>query len=332
MNSNARTITKTPHKDDIIQVRVAGRKLVGKDIVQLTLESLTGEKLPDWEPGAHIDVMIPGDSSEPLIRQYSLCGDYHDNFRYEIGVLKTVDSRGGSRFIHEHFTVGTVIKISEPRNHFPLVPSSNYVFVAGGIGITPLIPMVRKAIEGRKPWKFYQLAENNTRRAFPDIVDNFPKDHTIVHFSDENGMMDLELLAKTFEDDTDVYACGPAGLLDGLATISERQDRWRFHCERFSPREFYDAEEDKSFTVVIDSSGDKVLVPPGKSCLQSLREHGLKLDWSCKEGVCGTCETDVLEGVPEHRDSVLTAEERASNESMMICVSRAKTSYIKLRL
>ncbi|GAA3676988.1 PDR/VanB family oxidoreductase [Arthrobacter ginkgonis] len=315
------------------EVRVSGRRMVGEDIVSLDLVRLDGEPFPAWEPGSHIDLFLGTDGlGDPLTRQYSLWGAVEDRSTWRIGVLKDPKSRGGSARVHEDLTEGTRLTVRGARNHFPLEPASSYVFFAGGIGITPILPMVREVERAGRPWKLYYMARNRQRLALLDEIGTLPSANVVLHCDDESGLIDLAGITASLGTADHVYACGPGPLLDVLEKMAEEAGRWTFHCERFAAAPPAAGSEDKPFEVLLAKSSRTLQIPAGVSCLKVLREAGVDVDWSCSEGVCGTCETEVLEGVPDHRDVVLTKEERAANETMMPCVSRARSARIVLNL
>lgn len=304
----------------------------GEGIVSITLTSEDNVDLPSWTPGSHIDVILDdSDPENPLIRQYSLWGDPEDRSRYQISVLLSPESRGGSKWVHENLKPGTSLAIRGPRNHFPFEDANEYIFLAGGIGITPLLPMAREAERRGAPWRLYQLCQNEQRLALASIVEELPPEKIERRYSDIEGFVDFKALTESLAPGTHVYACGPTGMLDILEKLATDDAQWTFHCERFAADPI-DTTGDTEFEVILDSTDEVVTVPAGVSCLQALRDHGLNLEWSCREGVCGTCETEIIEGEPIHRDSVLTDEERQSGETMMICVSRAKTPRLRLDL
>lgn len=313
-------------------VRVIGRRLVGRDVVSLDLARQDGEPFPVWEPGAHIDVFLgDDDQGGGLCRQYSLWGDPADRSVWRIGVLKDPKSRGGSVRVHEVMTEGTELTVRGARNHFPLEPSGSYVFFAGGIGITPILPMVRSVEQAGLPWKLYYMARSRERLALLDEIGKLPENKVVLHCDDEAGLIDLAEITASLGTADHVYACGPGPLLDALERMSA-EGSWAFHCERFAAAPPVLDMGDQPFEVMLAKSGRLLQVPAGVSCLKVLREAGTDVDWSCSEGVCGTCETEVLEGEPDHRDAVLTRAERDANETMMPCVSRARGARLVLNL
>ena len=315
------------------EVRVSERRVVGEDIVALALRRDDGQLFPEWEPGSHIDVFLGEDGQgEPLTRQYSLWGAVEDRSVWRIGVLKDPATRGGSQRVHDQLLEGAKVQVRGARNHFHLEPAESYVFIAGGIGITPILPMARQAEREGIPWKLYYLARNRSRLALLDEISGLPAEKVILHCDDQQGMIDLAGITGDLGVADHVYACGPGPLLDVLDTMAQKSGRWTFHCERFAAAPVAPGRIDLPFEVLLAKTGTTHQIPAGVPCLKVLREAGVDVDWSCSEGVCGTCETEVLEGEPDHRDSVLTAEERLGNETMMICVSRARSERIVLNL
>lgn len=317
---------------DSFPVLVMERRDVAEDTVALALRRADGLDFPEWGPGAHVDLILGTDGTgEPLSRQYSLWGDPGDRSVWRIAVLKDPKSRGGSVRVHETLSEGVRLSVRGPRNHFPLESAGEYVFFAGGIGITPILPMVRAAAASGQPWKLYFMARSKARLALLDEIALLPQGQVVLHCDEEAGLIDLASLTGELDKEVHVYACGPGPLLDALANLSE-QAPWTFHCERFAATVTTSASEEHPFDVVMSRSGRTVHVPVGVSCLKVLRDHGAEVDWSCGEGVCGTCETEVVEGIPDHRDAVLTPKEREANETMMPCVSRAKSARIVLNI
>lgn len=322
--STAMATVFSERRSDLV---VTARESVGDGVVSLTLADPTGSELPAWTPGAHIDLLL----DDALVRQYSLCGSPADHAAWRIAVLLEADGRGGSRRVHE-LQVGDALTVRGPRNHFPLADATRHVFIAGGIGITPILPMIAAAAAAGSDWRLYYGGRTRASMAFLDEL-GAHGDRVIVWPEDERGMLPLAEMLDAPSDDTLVYCCGPEGL---LAAAEARCAAWpsgALRLERFSakPQAEPDGDAD-SFEVVCQSSGVTITVPPGKSILDALDENGVSVLSSCQEGVCGTCETRVLEGVPEHRDSLLSADEQAANEYMMICVSRAKSERLVLEL
>jgi ferredoxin-NADP reductase len=290
----------------------------------LTLRAADGGELPAWQPGAHVDLhLAPG-----LVRQYSLCGDPADRQRWEVAVLREPDGRGGSAHVHERLAAGDRLDADGPRNHFELDGSPSYVFIAGGIGITPILPMIAAASAAGADWRLLYGGRQRSSMAFLDRLDGYGEQVT-VRPQDTTGLLDLGLL-DTPRPGTLVYCCGPAPLLDAVSSRCAGWPAGSLRIERFTPLEITGPSHD--FEVVLAASGKTVPVPAGVSILKAVEEAGVPVLSSCQEGTCGTCETVVLDGEPDHRDAVLTDAERAAGDLMMICVSRCRGERLTLDL
>ncbi|MEU5885289.1 PDR/VanB family oxidoreductase [Streptomyces sp. NPDC047461] len=287
-----------------LRLLVASREEVADGVVQLRLE---GRDLPRWEPGAHLDLVLPSG----LVRQYSLCGDPADTSSYTVATRLVADGRGGSREVHEQVAEGMELEVRGPRNRFPLVEASSYVFVAGGIGITPILPMLRALPDGAQ-WRL--LYCGRSRESMPFVAELEELDQvTVVAGVPELGALDVPEGAA-------VYCCGPEGL---MAAVEERFPRVRL--ERFTPRA---TAPGAAFEVELRRSGRTLAVPADSSVLDAVRRELPDTLYSCEQGFCGTCQQRVLEGEVDHRDELLTDGERG--DSMLICVSRARSERIVL--
>ncbi|HCA88493.1 MAG TPA: oxidoreductase [Streptomyces sp.] len=305
---------------DTAELTVARKEGAAEAVVALTLRHPAGEPLPCWEPGAHIDLEF----DQHLTRQYSLCGDPADRTAWRVAVLREPDGRGGSAHVHDRLAEGDRVRVRGPRNHFPFEPAARHLFIAGGIGITPLLPMAAAAQAAGTDWQLLYGGRSRSSMAFLDELAAYG-DRVTVRPQDEYGLLDLDAcLGGGPREDTLVYVCGPEPL---LAAVEERCAAGRragaLRTERFHARQPEEPVRAGVFEVVLARSGVTVRVPPDRSVLRAVEEAGVPVLSSCREGTCGTCETDVLEGVPDHRDSLLTAEERAAGDTMMICVSRS---------
>ena len=310
-----------------LTLEVASRAEAASGVMVLGLRDPAGGPLPEWRPGAHIDLLLePG-----LERQFSLCGNPADRSAWRIGVLREAGGRGGSAYVHDKLTEGTVVRARGPRNHFPLVPASRYLFIAGGIGITPLLPMIAAAEAAGTPWHLVYGGRTRASMAFREELAARHPGRVEIRPQDETGLLDLRALLGQPRPGTLVYCCGPEPL---LAAAEARCAAWppgSLHTERFAPAAAATAPGTR-FEVELAVSGLTVPVPPDRSILQAVGAAGVQVLFSCTEGTCGTCETAVLAGVPEHRDTVLTPDERAACDVMMICVSRSRTPKLVLDL
>ncbi|WP_435769026.1 PDR/VanB family oxidoreductase [Nocardioides sp. SYSU DS0651] len=305
------------------RARVAERRDCAQGVVALSLERLDCE-LPAWQPGAHVDVEPDGGRE----RQYSLCGDPADPSRWRIAVLDVPDGRGGSRWIHANVEVGDEVTVTGPRNHFAFESAGAYLFIAGGIGITPILPMIRAAEKAGADWHLAYGGRSRDSMAFLDELKEYGERVDVLP-QDETGLLDLPAILGEPVPGRAVYACGPEPLLVALEEVMTGRDGERLHLERFSPKGPIDSSGD-AFEVEVASTGARVTVEEGVSIIDALAEAGVEVDFSCREGTCGTCETGVLGGVPDHRDSILTAEERDANDCMMICVGRCRSGPLVL--
>jgi ferredoxin-NADP reductase len=312
------------HEADLVVREV---QTAADGVVVLTLADPTGEELPAWTPGAHIDFVLGDD----LVRQYSLCNTPSKQDVWRVGVLRAPDSRGGSERVHDTLAPGSIVRVRGPRNHFPLVASARYLFIAGGIGITPLLPMIAEADASGADWRLLYGGRERASMAFLNELARYGDRVKIVP-QDEEGMLDLESALGTPQPNTLVYCCGPEGLLGAVEKFCEKWPLGSLHLERFSAKPQEPAASDSAFELVLQRSGLTLQVPPDKTVLNVIREAGVSVLASCQEGVCGTCETEVIEGDVDHRDSVLDEEERASNEYMMVCVSRCRSPRLVLDL
>jgi ferredoxin-NADP reductase len=294
----------------------------------IDLRDPDGRGLPTFEPGAHVDLKLNGG----IGRSYSLVGDPADRSRYLLGVQRDSQSRGGSRYLHDQVRVGDLMEVSPPANTFPLAEGAPVsVFIAGGIGITPILPMVdRLAALGRAFVLHYGLRDRAALPFRSRLAGH--GDRVRMAFSREPGgdRLDIAAILDAAPAEAELYCCGPRGMLDAFTAATAGRDPARIHVEHFSAVE--PAAVEGGFEVVLARSGRSVAVPPGKTILEALNAAGIEPNCSCVQGVCGTCETHVLDGLPDHRDAILTPEERAESRTMMICVSGARTARLVLDL
>jgi ferredoxin-NADP reductase len=298
----------------VLRLLVAGHETVADGVVQLRLE---GRDLPRWEPGAHLDLVLPSG----LVRQYSLCGDPADTSSYTVAARLVEDGRGGSREVHEQVREGMELEVRGPRNRFPLVDAPAHVFVAGGIGITPVLPMLRALGDGTE-WRLLYCGRTRASMPFLAEIEKLGGGGRVtVVAEDEAGLPDLDGLLADVPEDAAVYCCGPEGL---MAAVAERIPR--VHLERFSPLVASDG--NSAFEVELRRSGRTLTVPADSTVLAAVRAELPDTAYSCAQGFCGTCQQRVLEGEVDHRDELLTDAERA--DSMLICVSRARSDRLVL--
>ncbi|AHH19853.1 putative oxidoreductase [Nocardia nova SH22a] len=308
------------------RMRVVGKRSVATGVVAVTLADPDGAPVPGWEPGAHLDLVL-GD----VTRQYSLCGDPADDASLTVAVLHEPNGRGGSAYVHDKLEIGDLIAISGPRNAFALVDAAHYLFVAGGIGITPLLPMLRAADVRERPWRLLYGGRTRDSMAFADELSAAYPDRVALCPQDEFGILDLDAALDAAAPGAAVYCCGPEPLLGAIESACRTRDHLTLHVERFAPKVVEGAAA-SSFEVELARSGAVVSVDAAESVLDAVRRAGVDVDFSCREGTCGTCEVSVLAGRPDHRDSVLTEDEQAANDAMMICVSRSRTPRLVLDL
>jgi ferredoxin-NADP reductase len=316
------------YREQEMDLVVTRREAAASDVVALALADPAGGSLPGWTPGAHIDLVL----DETLIRQYSLCGPLRDRSTFRIAVLRAADGGGGSQRVHDALKEGSQVRVRGPRNHFALIDAPRYVFIAGGIGITPLLPMIESADRRGVPWTLDYGGRQRASMAFLDELARYG-DRVRTWPEDECGLLDLPGILGEPKPDTLVYCCGPEAL---LAAVEAQCTAWlpgALHTERFTPKPVEPAAGgDTPFELVLQRSGITTTVPADRTVLQVVEENGLSVLSSCRVGTCGTCEQEVVSGEIDHRDSVLTEEDREAGEYMMICVSRCRSERLVLDL
>jgi ferredoxin-NADP reductase len=310
------------------KVRVRDLRWEAEGVLSVGLVDPDGAELPAWTPGAPVAIELqPG-----LERQYSLCGRVEDRREWRIGVLYEPAGRGGSKWIHERLRPGDLVGIREPRNDFELEDADGYLFIGGGIGITPILPMIAQADAMSKPWRLLYGGRKRTSMAFQERLAAYG-DRVDIAPEDERGLLDLAAEVAALTPGSAVYCCGPGPLLDAIGAQCADLAAGTLHIERFTPlMELEEALEGDAFEVELARSGLTVHVADGQSIIDAVEAAGVTVDCSCLVGTCGTCETAVLEGEPDHRDGLLTDDEKAANDTMMICVSRSKSPVLKLDL
>lgn len=314
----------------LISVRVERKWTEAQDIVGLTLSATDGGALPAYEPGAHVDVHLPGG----LVRSYSLCHRFDGGTSYHLAVLRDVNSRGGSEAVHDALAQGDVVQINAPRNLFGLVPTTGRsLLVAGGIGITPMLCMAEQLAHQQADFALHYATRSATRTAFAAHLSQVAWAHRVVMHHDDgpaDQQLNLQALLSARQSDDHLYVCGPRGLIDAVQATA-RQCGWpesHVHQESFGAATT--VEGDAPFEVQVASTGQVVVVPAGQTIVQALAAQGVVLSTACEQGVCGTCLTGVLSGTPLHRDQYLTPEEQQANDQLLACCARAVSPRLVL--
>lgn len=317
------------HEEQPLRLRVHRLTWEAEGVVSIHLRQLDGSQLPHWHPGAHLDLHLPG----AITRQYSLSSRAADHSTWRVSVLLEPAGKGGSQAVHESLRPGDIVDVVGPRNNFALVSAPEYVFIAGGIGITPLMAMI-EAVEGAGArWRLLYGGRTRSSMAFLAELERYG-DAVSVRPQDEHGLLDLDAVLSEVRPGVSIYCCGPEPL---TTAVEQRCSMWpagTLHVERFKPKEQPAPAPgtERAFEVVLEQAGTRVTVPVGMSVLEALEANGIEPPNSCREGICGTCETTVIEGRPDHRDSLLSDDERAANDTMMICVGRALSDRLVLDL
>jgi ferredoxin-NADP reductase len=306
------------------EMRLTAMPPVAEGTTLFAFRALDGGELPGIEPGAHIDLHLP----TGMVRQYSLVIDDDDRRKYVVAIKKDRESRGGSRLLHEEIGVGTVLRVGGPRNLFPLVDDASHtVFVAGGIGITPIWSMVRKLEQLGRTYELHYACRPRGEMAFYSSLSARPGVH--LHIDEERGgLLDVPSICSNAPADAHLYCCGPGPLLANFEAATSGRPADRIHVEYFGARQKPTVES--GFEVELFQSKQVVKVNPGQTILDALRRAGISVAVSCEQGVCGSCETTVIEGVPDHRCEVLSETDRDAGNTMMICCSGAKSSRLVL--
>ncbi|MCC9004983.1 PDR/VanB family oxidoreductase [Pseudomonas putida] len=314
----------------MIDAVVVSRNDEAQGICSFELAAADGSLLPPFSAGAHIDVHLP----DGLVRQYSLCNHPEERHRYLIGVLNDPASRGGSRSLHEQVQAGARLRISAPRNLFPLAEGAQRsLLFAGGIGITPILCMAEHLSHSGHDFELHYCARSSERAAFVERIRNAPfADRLFVHFDEQpETALDIAQVLGNPQEDVHLYVCGPGGFMQHVLASARGLD-WQeanLHREYFAAAPV-DASNDGSFSVQVGSTGQVFEVPADQTVVQVLEQHGIEIAMSCEQGICGTCLTRVLQGTPDHRDMFLTEEEQALNDQFTPCCSRSKTPLLVL--
>jgi ferredoxin-NADP reductase len=324
------------HLEFPLHLRLCSRTTDGGNVAVLVLQHPDGFDLPAWSPGAHIALRL---GSDDLVREYSLCGPLDDRTRWTIAVRLAEDSRGGSDYVHRNLQVGTAVEVLRMGNVFKYEPSGPSCFVAGGIGITPLLPMIEQAHRTGAEWNLTYMGRQRDLMPFLDVLDGYGH-HVQIIESAHQSRLSAEALVEEHPG-SHIFCCGPEPLLDDMESAVRGRDDVLLSTERFSPRSGTAGDDDGSdegeagdatFDVVVESTGERVPVPADRSTLEALLDAGIHVMNSCGEGTCGSCETAVVAGVADHRDSILSDEEREEGDYMYVCVSRSRTAQLTLDL
>jgi len=316
-----------------VKVRVMAIRYEAPDVRSYVLRRIDGVAFPPIDPGSHIDVQLSG----TIERSFSLSNSNSDQGDYRITVAREENGLGGSKLIHDSVRAGDVLTISEPRNNFALVQdAARSIFIAGGIGITPFIPMLTALNRGGHSWKLVYCARDPERTPLLGEANGLAETgngEVILHFSaNGGGRLDIGSVVADLTADTHVYCCGPVGMLRDFRAVADQNGiaGSRLHFEYFKS----DAEraKDGGFTVVLQRSGKQVLVKAGQTILEALQDVGIEVSYSCMEGICGSCETRIISGTPDHRDMVLSERDRRTKNTMMVCCSGAKSDRLVLDL
>jgi tetrachlorobenzoquinone reductase len=313
----------------LIEVRLTDIAVVARDTNVFTFRRPDGGRLPPYKPGAHIDIHLPNG----LMRQFSLLNPDASPESYVVGIKLDAASRGGSRYIFDELRVGHTLKISAPRNNFPLVEdSAEVILFAGGIGITPIWCMTQQLAAQNRAWKLYYSCRSRADMAFLTALEKYEADRVHLHFDEEAGgkFLDIAAVISAAPQDAHFYCCGPNPMLAAFEAAAASRPRSRVHLEYFTPKAEIEANTLGGFWVELARSGEEYFIPEGKKILEVLFEAGVDVDYSCELGICGECVTRVISGIPDHHDSVLSEEEQASNEKVMICCAGCKTERLVL--
>lgn len=305
---------------------VESAELCAREVMAVTLANPDGETLPEWAPGAHIDV----DLGDGFVRQYSLCGNPDDPGRWRIAVLRETAGRGGSQRVHDLVRAGMQLPVRGPRNHFPLVDADRYLFIAGGIGITPILSMIRRAAAAGYPWTALYGGRSRDSMAFVGELGAVPGGEIDIVPQDERGLLDLPKSLGVPTERTAIYCCGPEPLITAVEQETAHWPPGTLHRERFTATPV--PAEGGAFEVVLERSGMRLTVPEHEPLLDILENAGVDMDNSCRAGICGTCLVRVNSGEPEHLDDVLSDEERERGDVMLPCVSRSHSELLVLDL
>ncbi len=316
-----------PDQPAMMPLRVTRNEKIADGIHLFELRDANGGALPEFTAGAHIAITVPSG----LLRKYSLCNDPAERERYQVAVKREVGGRGGSIDLIDNVKAGDELMVAAPVNDFGLPPrATDFLFIAGGIGITPMMAMIRQVQAAGKRFRLFYCTRSPETTAFREALSSPDlKDHVTIHYDggDPACSLNLKPVLKERQNREHLYCCGPRPLMEAVRAMTDHWSPTAVHFEAFSEAETHKA-SDTPFTVRLAKSGTVLDVPVDKTILEVLRQHGLDVPSSCETGTCGTCRTKLLTGVADHRDLVLAEHEKA--DTIMICVSRARTDEITL--
>jgi ferredoxin-NADP reductase len=310
----------------LLNLRVAAIEQAAESIKTFDIRAPDGGALPAFTPGAHIDVQLP----QAMRRSYSLLNGPGQHDRYLIGVALDAAGAGGSSYLHEQIAVGDALKVSLPRNRFALAGNArHHLFIAGGIGITPVLSMVRHLAGSGQSWKLHYAARSRKAAAFVDELAAHGE-HVSIRFDDEagGGFIDVAAIVRAAPGLSDLYCCGPRGMLESFIDATDALPSDHVHLESFVSAQ--PSTENHAFTVELARSRRVFEIPVDATILEVLLAAGVDAPYSCRLGICSQCRTEVVSGVPDHRDAVLSPAERASGKTMMVCCSRALSERLVL--
>jgi len=312
---------------ELLTVKVSKRSQEAEGVISLELVDPAGKELPVFSAGSHIDFHLPSTGN---VRQYSLWNDPSETHRYCLGILLDPQSRGGSLEIHGAVKEGDLIKISQPRNHFHLQEApDSFILLAGGIGVTPILSMAQRLQTLGKNFELHYCSKNEERTAFLDMIKNSPFSNKVSFHFDNAGdeqLLDIPSLVSSQPAGANLYVCGPQGFMEAVIDAASSWDPSTIHREYFTVKESH--EDDDSFKVMINSSGQVIDIPEEATITEVLEQHGINIPVSCEQGVCGTCMTQVVEGEIEHHDYYLTDPEKDAGDVIIACCSRAKGTLV----
>ena len=308
----------------VLPVVISAADAMSPDVTKYEFRSPDGADLPEWTAGAHLDIVV----APEFLRQYSMSGDPADRSKYQIGVLREDEGRGGSALLHRIFAEGRRIFISKPINHFPLDDTASKSFLmGGGIGITPMIAMAHELYAQGRAFEVHYSVSSRSGAGYIDDLTAMPwADHVTLHISDEGTRADLDAVMSGYRDGWHVYTCGPDRYMDSVMTAAQRQGftEEARHLEFFSVPELPEY-ENHDFTLKLARSGREILIPADKSATDVLAEQGVHVDVKCADGICGVCKCGLVSGAVEHRDFVLSKAQRKTE--VVLCQSRAADKH-----